>query len=57
MTDLRVSKRNAATGASVRLCVRNVQRFSPEMQRVFSELLKALDCPEHACLTDKEAEE
>ncbi|GEM_PF-2142655 len=57
MTDLRVAKRNPETGASVRLHVRNVEGFDPEMQRMFAELLKALDRPEQACLTETGAEE
>lgn len=57
MTDLRVAKRNPETGASFRLHVRNVEGFDPEMQRMFAELLKALDRPEQACLTETGAEE
>ena len=50
MTDLRVQKRNEITGTSIRMYVRNVQRFDPSIQALFVELEKATDYPKQTSI-------
>ncbi|DBA35333.1 TPA_asm: hypothetical protein vir215_00031 [Ventrumvirus gergoviense] len=57
MTDLDVIKRNPISGASIRMHIRHLERFSVEEQTLFAQLEKALDYPRQADLTQWEDDE
>lgn len=54
MTDYNVHKKNELTGYTIRMRVKNAEKFSPEVQQMFRDLAKSADYPKQAKLTDWE---
>lgn len=45
MTDYDICKRNKITGVAIRMRVKNAERFSPEVQQAFRDLIHAVEYP------------
>lgn len=45
MTDYNIHGKNPYTGFALRMTVKNVERFSPEIQQAFKDLKNAVEYP------------
>ena len=45
MTDYDIRKKNDITGVAIRMKVKNAERFSPEVQQAFKDLVYAVEYP------------
>lgn len=52
MTDIKVYKKNKLSNVGLRMNVKNVEKFDPEIQRLFYELIDAVEYPKQ-CKIDE----
>ena len=58
MTDIHYRKKNPITGAWVRMNVKNMERFKPEVQQALQDIIKAVEYPKQTKMEDwKEGKE
>lgn len=57
MTDYNIRGKNKITGFALRMHVKNVESFDPEVQQEFEDLIKALECPKEDSLNDREGKD
>ncbi len=60
MTDYDVRKTNKLSGIGIRMKVKNAEKFDPEIQQAFKDLIKAVEYPKQTNMDDygdKEKEE
>lgn len=56
MTDYDIRKKNELTKFSLRMNVRKAERFSPEVQQIFQDLITATEYPKQKKMDDFEEE-
>ena len=52
MTDYDIRKKNALTGVAIRMRVKNAEKFKPEIQQAFRDLIHAVEYPKQKKMTD-----
>lgn len=52
MTDIKITKTNKLSNVGLRMNVKNVEKFDPEIQRLFYELIDAVEYPKQ-CKIDE----
>ena len=56
MTDIKITKTNKLSKVGIRMNVKNVERFDPEIQKLFYELIDAVEYPKQ-CKIDEYSNE
>jgi len=56
MTDIKVCKKNKLSNVGIRMSVKNVEKFDPEIQKLFYELIDAVEYPKQ-CKIDEYSNE
>lgn len=57
MTDINYRKKNKITGAWVRMHVKNVEKYKPEVQQAIQDIIKAVEYPKQTNMDDWEGKE
>jgi len=52
MTDIKITKTNKLSKVGIRMNVKNVERFDPEIQKLFYELIDAVEYPKQCTIED-----
>ena len=54
MTDYDIHKKNKITGVAIRMKVKNAEKFSPEIQQAFKDLIHAVEYPKQKKMEEYE---
>ena len=54
MTDYDICKRNNVTGVAIRMKVKNAEKFDPEIQQAFKDLIHAVEYPKQKKMEEYE---
>jgi len=52
MTDIKVCKKNKLSNVGIRMSVKNVEKFDPEIQKLFYELIDAVEYPKQCTIEE-----
>ena len=52
MTDIKITKTNKLSKVGIRMNVKNVEKFDPEIQKLFYELIDAVEYPKQCKIDD-----
>ena len=52
MTDIEITKTNKLSKVGIRMNVKNVEKFDPEIQKLFYELIDAVEYPKQCKIED-----
>ena len=52
MTDIKITKTNKLSKVGIRMNVKNVEKFDPEIQKLFYELIDAVEYPKQCTIED-----
>lgn len=57
MTDYDIHGKNQISGFAMRMKVKNAEKFTPEVQQLFEDLIKAIEYPKQSKIDDFEVRE
>lgn len=52
MTDIKVCKKNKLSNVGIRMSVKNVEKFDPEIQKLFYDLIDAVEYPKQCTIEE-----